>query len=157
VAPAVWGWSSMNIFYRASLWLGAHARPGWKLTGKSLDVMPSDNIEMLRAQGRDPLVIKETRIDAIYGLVTLMDDALAAAPQVRLPVLLLYGAKDDIIPAKPMAKLHESLRTHEYRLYPAGYHMLLRDLQPEPAFADILEFIQGKAPDSGVASNNAGN
>ncbi|MCH8863379.1 MAG: alpha/beta hydrolase [Proteobacteria bacterium] len=161
VAPAVWGWSSMNIFYRAGLWLSAHTTPGWQLTGKSLDVMPSDNIEMLRAQGRDPLVIKRTRVDAIYGLVTLMDDALEVAPQVRLPVLLLYGAKDDIIPSKPMAKLHDRLGAHEYRLYADGYHMLLRGLRPDAAFADILEFIGESAPEDlpeyGAASNLAGN
>lgn len=157
VAPAVWGWSSMNIFYRAGLWLSAHTTPGWHLTGKSLDVMPSDNIEMLRAQGRDPLVIKETRVDAIYGLVTLMDDALEVAPQVRLPVLLLYGGKDDIIPPKPMAKLHDRLGAHEYRLYEGGYHMLLRGLHPDAAFADILEFIEESAPEDGAASNTAGN
>lgn len=152
VAPAVWGWSSMNIFYRAGLWLGAHINPGWILTGKSLDIMPSDNIEMLRAQSRDPLVIKETRIDAIYGLVTLMDEALEAAPGVRLPVLLLYGEKDDIIPVKPMGMLNARLNGHEYRLYPDSYHMLLRDLQPEKAFADIMEFIEAGAPESGVAA-----
>lgn len=157
VAPAVWGWSSMNIFYRAGLWLSAHTTPGWHLTGKSLDVMPSDNIEMLRAQGRDPLVIKETRVDAIYGLVTLMDDALEVAPQVRLPVLLLYGGKDDIIPPKPMAKLHDRLGAHEYRLYEGGYHMLLRGLHPDAAFADILEFIEEDAPEDGAASNMTGN
>ncbi len=162
VAPAVWGWSSMNIFYRAGLWLSAHTTPGWHLTGKSLDVMPSDNIEMLRAQGRDPLVIKETRVDAIYGLVTLMDDALEVAPQVRLPVLLLYGGKDDIIPPKPMAKLHDRLGAHEYRLYEGGYHMLLRGLHPDAAFTDILEFIgpqfiEESAPEEGAASNMTGN
>lgn len=148
VAPAVWGWSSMNIFYRAGLWLSAHTTPGWRLTGQSLDVMPSDNIEMLRAQGRDPLVIKRTRVDAIYGLVTLMDDALEAAPGVHLPVLLLYGGKDDIIPPEPMAKLHDRLGAHEYRLYEGGYHMLLRGLHPDAAFADILEFIGERAPEN---------
>ena len=142
VAPAVRGWSSMNIFYQAGLWFSAHIRPGWKLTGRSLDITPSDNIEMLRAQGRDPLVIKETRVDAIYGLVSLMDDALEAAPGVSLPVLLLYGEKDEIIPAKPMAKLQERLNGYEYRLYPHAYHMLLRDLHPEAAFSDVLEFIE---------------
>lgn len=150
VAPAVWGWSSMNLFYQSGLWLSAHVRPGWKLTGKSLDIMPSDNIEMLRAQGRDPLIIKETRVDAIYGLVSLMDDALEAAGDVRLPVLLLYGEKDEVIPAKPMEKLQARLREgYQYRLYPEGYHMLLRDLHPDAALEDILAFIGGAVADRG--------
>ncbi len=44
--------------------------------------MPSDNIEMLRALGKDPLVIKRTRIDALKGLVDLMSNAETALPAI---------------------------------------------------------------------------
>jgi hypothetical protein len=51
----------------------AHTFPGKTLTGRSLDIVPSDNIEMLRDNFNDELFIKETRTDAIYGLVALME------------------------------------------------------------------------------------
>ena len=74
VAPAVWGWQTMPLLQQAALW-SRHIPPRG-LTGEGLDIRPSDNVEMLRALGRDPLVIKETRIDAIYGLTNLMEAAL---------------------------------------------------------------------------------
>ena len=72
--------------------------PGLTLTGRGLKIKPSDNIAMLRALSRDPLVIKETRVDTIYGLVDLMDAALASAPLLDVPLLVMYGAKDEIVP-----------------------------------------------------------
>ena len=48
------------------------------LTGRGLQVQASDNIADAAGAGRDPLVLKGARIDTVYGLVDLMDDALAA-------------------------------------------------------------------------------
>ena len=81
MAPAVWGRGDMNVFERAALWMTYHLAPGWKLSGSSLRILASDNIEMLRALGRDPLVIKETRVDTIHGLVDLMGLALDSGPK----------------------------------------------------------------------------
>lgn len=154
VAPAVWGWSTLNPFYATALWVSAHVAPGWKLTGGGLDIQPSDNIEMLRALGRDPLVIKETRTDAIYGLVGLMDKALKSAGEVNTPTLLLYGERDDIIPKKPIARLEAALPEGTQIIrYDGGYHMLLRDLDRVKIYRDILDFMgiedlrgRGQAP-----------
>ncbi len=51
LAPAVWERSSMPYYQRAALWVAAHTLPGTQLTGDGLDIMPSDNIDMLRALG----------------------------------------------------------------------------------------------------------
>lgn len=142
VAPAIWGWQAMNPVYKVSLWLAAHTVPWHTATGSGLDIRPSDNIEMLRALGRDPHVIKETRIDAIYGLVSLMDEAYAAAGDIDVPVLYLYGARDEIIPAGPtqdtMQRLASSKRIVIYR---DGWHMLLRDNQRARVWQDIAAWI----------------
>ena len=84
-APAVWSRDHMPFYQRGALWLGARTVPWMKLTGRGLEIRASDNDDMLRALGADPLVIKETRIDAIHGLVDLMDTALEAAPSLRSP------------------------------------------------------------------------
>ncbi|MFQ5775736.1 MAG: alpha/beta fold hydrolase [Kiloniellaceae bacterium] len=146
VAPAVWARETMPLSHRVALWLGAHTVPWLTVTGRNLKIRASDNIEMLRELGRDPLVIKETRIDAIHGLVDLMDEALRAAPALRLPALLLYGEKDDVIPEDPTLRLWTSLpeaarRRQRRALYPNGWHMLLRDLEADVVLGDIAHWI----------------
>jgi len=144
-APAVWGRSTMGFAQHAALWLANHIAPGWSLTGHGLNLQPSDNLEMLRALSRDPLVIKETRIDAINGLVNLMDDAQGATSRIGLPVLVLVGAKDEIIPAAPtwaaIRRLPYLGASQRAALYPNGWHMLLRDLQAQVVVDDIAAWI----------------
>lgn len=145
-APAVWGWRAMNPFYKSALWLTAHTVPEHTASGSGLEIWPSDNIEFLRAYARDPLVIKETRFDTMYGLVGLMDEAFASAPRIALPVLYLYGARDQIIPAGPS---RETMRRIAGRkrlvVYAAGWHMLLHDRQREAVYRDILAWLADRA------------
>jgi len=147
-APAVWGWSSMNFFLKAPLWLGAHTTPAWTLTGEGLERWPSDNIEMLRALSQDPNMIRETRIDAIYGLVSLMDKAYLSVPEIEKPVLLLYGEKDEIVPAAPIAEIAKRFRSPlTFKTYPDGWHMLLRDKQRETVWRDMKTWIDDRQRD----------
>lgn len=142
VAPAVWGIAEMNWLYRSSLWVAAHTFPSQTLTGAGLEIWPSDNIDMLIEQGRDPLVIKETRIDTIYGLSHLMQEAQDGAVKVNRPILWLYGAMDGIVPPAPTAKaLARAPQTPIFVYYPEGYHMLLRGLKRENIYEDIFEWI----------------
>jgi len=146
VAPAVWARSTLPLSHRFGLWIGAHTLPWLKLSGRGLKIQASDNIEMLRELGRDPLVIKETRIDAIHGLVDLMDAALAAAPRIETRMLLLYGAKDEVVPKAPSIQwwrdLPEAARDRQRRaLYEDGWHMLLRDLEAQVVLDDIAHWI----------------
>jgi len=146
VAPAVWGRATMPWYQRAALWLGAHSMPWLTLTGQGLGILPSDNIEMLRRLGQDPLVIKETRVGTIYGLVNLMDAALAASPKLPRPALILYGEKDQVIPKRPtwrmLATLPEGVRV---AIYEGGYHMLLRDLPAITVWKDLAAWMADPA------------
>ncbi|MDD2735051.1 MAG: lysophospholipase [Desulfuromonadaceae bacterium] len=142
VAPAVWGRDTMPWYQRWLLAVGSHTVPWMELTGKGLKITPSDNIEMLRALGRDPLIIKATRIDSMYGLTNLMDIALVKAKQLKLPTLVQYGEKDQIIPKEAMLLMLENMpATTRKAFYENGYHMLLRDLQGEKPLADIVAWI----------------
>ncbi len=143
VSPAAWGWSELNPVYRATLWTIAHVAPGWRLTGRGLARVASDNSVALRAMGRDPLIIKETRVDAIYGLVDLMQAALDAAPGMGPETMVLYGGKDEIVPAHAIRALIARLPDERttVRRYGNGYHLLLRDHDRRRAVRDILAFI----------------
>ena len=149
VAPALWARSTMPWYQTSLLWTLAHSLPWLTLTGKGVKVMPSDNIEMLRALGRDPLVIKGTRVETIYGLTDLMDEAFDSATLLHGNTLMLYGEKDEIIPKKPTyAFLQKFLATgtseKTVAFYQKGYHMLLRDLQAPVTWKDIAAWISSK-------------
>ncbi len=150
VAPAVWGRPTMDVFKRVALWVSVHTTPWLTLTGRGLDIKPSDNIEMLKALGSDPLVLKESRVDAIWGMVNLMDAALAAAPALGTPTLILYGKRDEVIPGQPTRLMVESLppappEVRQVAIYDDGYHMLTRDLQADLVLSDIAFWIESRA------------
>lgn len=149
VSPAVWSRADMPWYYQAALWLVAHVAPAATFTGKGLDLWPSDNIEMLRAYARDPLVVKETRADAIWGLVNLMDAARATPERLRHPppILFLYGAKDQIIPLPALEATVRSLGSHaEPHRFPLGYHMLMRDVHGDVVRRTVADWILRIAP-----------
>lgn len=145
VAPAVWGWSTLPDQYALALWVGAHTFP-WRAVqpprGVVRRVTASDNREALLQAGRAPHMIWSTRIDAVYGLVGLMETASEHAANLDGDVLFLYGAHDQIIPRNSAVaaarRLPASART---ALYENGWHWLLRDNQREVVFNDILAFV----------------
>jgi alpha-beta hydrolase superfamily lysophospholipase len=148
VAPAVWGRQTMPWWQRVGLSV-ASILPAMHVSVKTLPVrrQASDNISMLRAYSGDALVIKETRTDAVAGLVDLMSKALDAATRLDAPALILYGEHDQIVPRAPVASMISSLpatargRQH-VALYSEGWHMLLRDLNGPIVVRDILSWMQ---------------
>jgi alpha-beta hydrolase superfamily lysophospholipase len=157
-APAVWGGDQLNPFYRATLWVVSRVAPGLKLTGRNLGVMASDNIDALRALSADPLFIKETRVDAIAGLVQLMDTAYAAADGIPGPLLVMVGEHDEIVPPGAQSAMIGRLRATPcvQVVYPDGWHLLLRDLQRQVVWQDILAWIDGAPLPSGQAASCSG-
>jgi alpha-beta hydrolase superfamily lysophospholipase len=149
IAPAVWGLSTMPAAYRAGLWLGVRLSPGLTISTRSMGRKATDNPAVMDANERDPLYIKETRLDAVYGLAMLMDEALASVPRVAGPVLFLYGARDEIIPKRPtiaaMTAFTAAGSAARMAFYPEGWHLLLRDRQPEAALKDVVAFLNNPA------------
>lgn len=144
VAPAVWGRRFMGAVPRAGLFFFAHTIPWYPLNGQGLGIVATDNTAIARELSRDPLVIKETRIGTIWGLVDAMDNAFAAARRLKGRLLVLYGDNDQIVPDKPVYEmLHEIPETADLKvaIYEDGYHMLLRDLNAIPRLEDIATWI----------------
>jgi acylglycerol lipase len=147
VAPAVWSRKTMPLSYRVALWATSHSLRWWALSGSGLKIEPSDNIPMLIAIGRDPLFQKRARADAIYGLVSLMDEAYDSPARLdKVPLLLLHGGNDQIIPKGPTEQVIAKLPANAtVKTYPKGYHMLLRDLDGGTRWADIALWIAAQA------------
>ncbi len=155
VAPAVWGRETMALMPRAALWLTNALVPGIAMTApRELNIRPSDNVEMMKALSRDPLVIKATRVDTINGLVELMGEALAAAPRFETPALVLYGAHEQVLPGAAVRRVLATLPPGRQRvaIYHDGWHMLLRDRQGDRVISDILSWLRtpGAALPSGA-------
>ncbi len=143
-APAVWGRETMPGWQSAGLDILANILPWLEVSPQHIRRTPSDNIEMLRALGRDPLIIKRTRIDSLWGLVNLMDAARAAAPELRHDSLILYGAKEDILPPEAWRTMIDTLPRNgqwKLRLYSSGFHMLLRDLNAAAVIEDVGRYV----------------
>lgn len=148
VAPALRGRRYIGAFPRATLWLGVRTIPWYPLTGQGLRIQASDNIPMLRALGADPLIIKETRVDAIKGLVDTMDAAIVSATAIRTPSLVLYGTRDELVPRKPTFDMIAALPpeiNHRPAVYRSGWHLLLRDLKAQIVLDDIVAWITDRS------------
>ena len=141
VAPAVWGWSALPFAYRVALLIAVHTLPRWGLTGEGRHLRSTDNDDVQRAYKGDPL--KATRTDALYRLVGLMGKGAAAASHLgKVPVLLLYGGRDQIIPRLATEVFAAMLGPNAtVKFYPEGYHMLLRDHAGAAHAQDIAEWI----------------
>lgn len=147
--PGLRGWGTLPWLYSASLWTSAHVRPGWVVAPpKNLNIRATDNNEKLREMWFDPNVQKSNRIDSVYGVVSIMEEADAKIAKLpnSVPTLLLYGANDQVIPSNGLQraakKLPDFVRT---AYYAKGYHMLMNDLQAETVWRDILAFIEQPA------------
>jgi alpha-beta hydrolase superfamily lysophospholipase len=160
-APAVWTRESMQFLPRLALWAGVRLFPGAVFTGESLHILASDNIPMLVALGKDPMVIKGARVDTLYGLVNLMDHTIEAAPHLDAPLLLMYGAHDAVVPKAPVQEFAAKLPPgaggrDRFAYYRNGYHMLLRDLEGKLVADDVAAWVlQRRAPLPSRADTNA--
>lgn len=152
LAPAVWGRARMNLFLRGLLWVASNTVPGMRLTGGGIvKVTASDNREALRRLSTNPLTIHGTRVDAIKGLVDLMDEALAASARFNARSLFVYGGKDELIPKQATVATWRALPDGPVRAYyDGGYHLMLRDLGRATPIADIVDWIA--RPDAPLAS-----
>ncbi|WP_428354425.1 alpha/beta hydrolase [Methyloprofundus sp.] len=145
-APAVWARQTMPWYQNMLLSTVSHTTPWMTLTGESVGIMPSDNIEVLKELSRDPLVIKETRVETIYGLVNLMDQAYNSAESLSVNTILLYGEKDEVIPKQATYQFLNNLNKatpnqYTIAIYEQGYHLLLRDLQAATVWQDIVSWM----------------
>ena len=149
VAPAVWSNDLAPFYQRWGRSIAVNLVPGLVVSGDGLDLVPTDNIELLREMAADPLVLKENRLDTVDGLLTLMGEAYSVSDQVGSPTLVLYGDNETIVPEAPIRSLVAELRTNgnpvTLAFYPDGYHMLLRDLKAQVPIADIAAWTLDRA------------
>jgi len=144
-APAVWSRAEMRMYQRMPLNALAHSWRGLKLSGSITGRKPSDNPATLQALREDPLVIHGTRVDVLFGLADLMDAATLEPLTPGVPMLVLYGAHDEIVPAEPMCSWLETLGSSDewqVALYPSGWHLLTRHLDAARVLTDLAAWFE---------------
>ncbi|MBL8699171.1 MAG: lysophospholipase [Alphaproteobacteria bacterium] len=152
VAPAVRGSEAIGPVAAGLLRGLAHSVPWLAGPSGSPGIRPTDNIALLRRLSRDPLMLRGPRVDITWGLVQLMDDAVAAAPGIRLPTLVLVGARDILVPDGAMARTLARLPAagpdrRRVAIYDNGWHMLLRDLDAARVHGDVAHWIATRSTD----------
>lgn len=145
-SPAVWGWRDQGPPASAALWLTAHVVPAYRMEAPewlAKKIFASDNMDELRRMGLDDHMIFATRVDTVYGLVRLMQQAQLHIGEVRVPTLFQYGAHDEIIPKSAAFRAARRLHANERSAYYSdGWHLLLRDLHRQLVLDDALAFIR---------------
>ncbi|MCX5617305.1 lysophospholipase [Bombella sp. TMW 2.2543] len=101
------------------------------------------NLRALRRMFFDPLTRHGTTVHALHGLTHLMDRALKQAPYVQTPTLLIWGARDQFVPASATRRLIQQAPPSMFRLdeLPRGYHLITREPHDRPA-KDIIAWIR---------------
>ncbi|MFT8243593.1 alpha/beta fold hydrolase [Roseomonas sp. BN140053] len=156
LAPAVWGRATMPGFMRWTMEIAAHTIPRVAFSSSVPGVSPTDNPEALRRWARDPLTIRDTRVDTTWGLLGLMDEAEAAASRLgpgTPPTLLVYGARDQLVPPSATRRMLEELPPGaplRLAYYERSHHFLLRDLNGAAVTRDIIAWIP--APEAPLPS-----
>jgi alpha-beta hydrolase superfamily lysophospholipase len=158
-APAVWNRSAMRRYQRLPLRVLAHSVRGLKLSGSMTGRKPTDDAEALSRLRADPLVIRRTRIDVLWGLANLMDDVTRGVAAPGVPALVLYGAHDEIVPPQPTCAWLQTLQASErwqVALYPSGWHLLTRDRNAARVLADLAAWFERPGADlpSGADTGN---
>ncbi len=144
-APALWSRDAMGPGLAGALWLVAHTVPRLTVPNSGPGFTPSDNTEALRRLGRDPLALRAIPIEVLWGVTNLMDTAVGSLPDCcGVPTLVLLGAKDDIVPQRPVRHALRAVPPAApltVGRYANGYHLLLRDSIRTVVLADLLAWV----------------
>ena len=147
--PGLRGWGALNPLFASTLWIGSKAAPGLIVRPpKFAKPKLTDNDAFLAIQDADPHHAQENRIDQLKGAVALMERAHEQVRRLpaRVPVLVSYGAHDQVVPPNGPKRTAPHLPPHVRTVYyKDGYHVLLSDLQREKVISDYLAFIRNPA------------
>jgi acylglycerol lipase len=145
LAPAVRTRKSLGEFASAGAWFFSHTVPWLPVGPTSIDFEPTDNPKTMEKLQKDPLMLRNPRVDMATSLLDLMDAGCAAAENVHMPYMLLHGMADRIVPSAPVReaiKLMPPRRDSKLAFYEKGHHLLLRDKEGPKVSADVAAWVE---------------
>ena len=146
-APAVREGIWIRYIYNAGLSVVAAVAPGATHKVERDADNPALRAGTAQRLARDPLVVRQVRMDTYRGLIALADRASNRAPEIEVPVLLMLGGRDDSIPKVSIQHLRDHLGEHlSWRFYEQGPHLLLQARQWQRHAGDIAAWIDAQIP-----------
>ena len=147
IAAALRSRDTLGPLLSGGLAFFAHVAP-WLPSGPtSIDFQPTDNPRAIEKMRKDPMILRNARVDLGYGLVEAMDMAKSAVPHVNKPYIMLYGLGDRLVPQASVRSAIEVMPKRadsHLAFYRDGYHMLLRDKAGPLVAKDIFAWIENK-------------
>jgi alpha-beta hydrolase superfamily lysophospholipase len=124
-------------------------------------IFPRFSLEVgmdLSGLARDPKVIETVVSDPLFhrrGTARLSTEVTAAisrvhagAPDLAVPLLILHGSADRMVPADGSREFFSKVRypDREFRDYPDAYHGLFADIGHQTVLADLGRWIEERIP-----------
>lgn len=159
-APAVREGIWIRYIYNAGLSVVATVAPGATHEVERNPDNPDLYPPTAQRLARDPLVVRQVRMDTWRGLIALADRASNRAPEIKVPVLLMFGGRDESIPEVSIKHLRRHLGEQlSWRLYEQGPHLLLQARHWQSYARDIAAWIDARVPGPGpdVSPNHSHN
>lgn len=147
VAPALRSRDTLSPVVSGGFSFLAHAVPWFPSGPTSIDFQPTDNPDTMEKMRKDPMILRNIRVDLGYGLLEAMDAAKAAAPDVAKPYLMQHGRGDRLVPLASVKSVIEIMPRRDdshLAFYREGYHMLLRDKNGAIVAKDVVAWINDK-------------
>ena len=155
-APAVREGIRLRYGWNAAIATVAAIAPGYRVTVNRDPDDPSLAPANARRLARDALVMRQVRLDTYWGLIQLADTASnqAASPAYpELPVMLLYGGKDNTVPQAGIDALRRHFDPHLcWQFQPQAPHLLLQGNQWQATAQRIIDWIQQQEAGIGPSS-----
>ncbi len=145
-APAIRPKSAIPLYQRAAGWFIARFMPNLTISRNIMASDATDNIAQLRKMNDDANISDHIRLATFVGVGRLMAAAYLRLFRVTVPTLVLCGQRDKIIPPVDINRVFNALNKSQSDVelinYPAGYHLLFRDLQAQKVIDDIGIWIE---------------
>ncbi len=138
VAPAVEGRDAKSNFEKAGLWTASHTIPALPIPTEGGFKGLSEDEGLIEEILADPDVRKTMRVDSLWGLADLMDEAVDSADAAELPTLVIYGGDDVLVGADSVLDMVTTLGSEEKELcyFPNSGHLLLHETPQQEVLDD---------------------
>lgn len=145
-APAIRPKNAIPLYQRAAGWFIARFIPNLTVSRNIMASDATDNIAQLRKMNDDANISDHIRLATFVGVGRLMAAAYLRLFRVTVPTLILRGERDKIIPPVDISRVFNALSKSQSDVdlinYPAGYHLLFRDLQAQKVIDDVGIWIE---------------
>ncbi|WP_084398051.1 alpha/beta hydrolase [Henriciella aquimarina] len=125
----------------------AAVAPHARLTPQLENDAISRDPEVIAAYDADPMVINEAPTARVgTTALRLIKKAWAQFPDWTVPVLVLHGDADRIVPVEGSRRFFDTIASADKKLevFEGGYHELLNDLERERALAAIISWLDAR-------------